>query len=248
MGDTWIAAEWTEAGLYGWRVEGGRPGAMQQAEDLPGLNAALGPAPMLTCGFGGETRPVPATPLPESLRETGGVRIVPGLADAQFGGRSAGGMVRIAGFLSTQDNWDGVICVTGESHVWAHVSAGEVVSFQCFDTGRLVRVLEIGEVWQSDGFSTALGETMSRPERFAAVLAKANLEADTGAGWGVLIGAELAAARPFWLGQQVAVIGDGAGAEAMTAALIEQAVPVERAGGLDCLIAGLDQARQLPET
>jgi 2-dehydro-3-deoxygalactonokinase len=202
---------------------------------------------MLACGFGGETRSVPATPLPDRLPETGGVRIVPGLADTQFGSRSADGMVRIAGFLALRENWDGVSCVTGETHVWAHVSAGEVVSFQCFDTGRLARVLELGEDWRDGGFADAMGEVMSRPERFAAVLARANIDADRSAGWGVLIGAELAAARAFWLGQQVAVIGDDAGAEAMVAGLSEQAVPAERAGGLDCLIAGFDSARQLPE-
>lgn len=245
MSENWIAAECTQAGVRGWRVvDATAVGDPVAALDLPALRVALGDALVVGCGFVGETRAVPCEPLPEILPKTGGAQLVPGLADERLHSASRGAETRIAGFLAGAKDWGGVICVTGECHVWALISAGEVVSFQGFDTGRLARVLELGEEWSGTGFDASLSEVMSRPERFAAVMARGNLQADRTTGWGALIGAELAASRPFWLGQQVAVIGDGGGAEAVSAALSEQGVPVERAGALTTLIAGLDAARQ----
>lgn len=243
MGADWIAVEQAGERLTGWAVSGdGVQGEGRQAPDLPALRALLGEAPMLVAGLDGNARSVPCTPLPEGLPMSGGARIVPPLFDARLASHSAGAETRIAGFLAARPDWDGVICVTGNSHVWALVSADEVVSFQGFATGRLVTALALGAGWAGEGFDTGLSEIMSRPERLAAALT-----GKTDRCWGALIGAELAAARAFWLGQQVAVIGDGAAAQALSAALHSQGVPVERAGGLDTLIAGLDVARHLPE-
>ena len=46
---------------------------------------------------------------------------------------------QIAGFLALNPGWDGVICLPGTHSKWAHVSAGEVVSFQTFLTGESFR-------------------------------------------------------------------------------------------------------------
>ena len=246
MADNWIAAECTFGGVRGWQVtDATAVSDVVVAPDLPALRVALGDALVVGCGFVGDSRMVPCTPLPDSLPKAGGAQLVPGLVDARLHSASGGAETRIAGFLADANDWDGVICVTGETHVWALVSAGEVVSFQGFDTGRLARVLALGKQVSGAAFDVAFSEVMSRPERFAAVMARGNLQADGTVGWGALIGAELAASRPFWLGQQVAVIGDDAGADAVGAALAAQGVPVERAGALVTLIAGLDAARRL---
>ena len=134
-----------------------------------------------------------------------------------------GAWVRVwtAGFLAGHEGWDGVICAQegGISH-WLHISADEVVSCQSFLTPRLIGAL--GGADTPD--ETALADSMSRPERLAAHLRAAEVAGNAGALTGHLIGAELAAARAYWLGQQVAVIGDRF---SYAGALRAQGVPVE---------------------
>jgi 2-dehydro-3-deoxygalactonokinase len=136
-----------------------------------------------------------------------------------------GAWVRIwaGGFLAQRENWDGVICAQegGMSH-WLHISADEVVSCQSFLTPRLNEALGGAAAPDED----ALSDSMSRPERLAAHLRAAEVAGKAGAMAGHLIGAELAAARPYWLGQQVAVIGDRL---RYAGALRAQGVPVEEA-------------------
>ena len=127
----------------------------------------------------------------------------------------------IAGFLASRENWDGIICAQegGISH-WLHISADEVVSCQSFLTPRLNEALA-GADSPDD---TALTDSLSRPERLAAHLRAAEVAGKAEALTGHLIGAELAAARAYWLGQQVAVIGDRLG---YAGALRAQGLPVE---------------------
>lgn len=153
----------------------------------------------------------------------------------------AGALVRLAavGFLSANGSWDGVLLVLsgGYSH-WLHVSAGEAVSFRSALTPRLIAGL--ADVVPPD--PGVLAETLSRPEHLAVILSQA---ARTGAAAGVsgaLIGAELAAMRPYWLGQQLAVIA-GPGDPDYVTALQGQGVPVTVQPLLSALTLGL---RALP--
>lgn len=144
----------------------------------------------------------------------------------------------IAGFLQGRPNWDGVICaLQGDVSHWLHISAEEVVSSQSFLTPRLIAPLGGGMEVDTE----AVSDTMSRPERLAALLRVAELTGNAGAITGYLIGAELAAARPYWLGQQLGVIGgDAATAKAYAKALEAQGVPVEQAASEDVLAQGLE--------
>ena len=56
---------------------------------------------------------------------------------------------------------------------------------------------------------------------------------------GLLIGAELAAARAYWLGQRIVMIGNETLARAYAQALAGQGVPVETADATEMTIAGL---------
>jgi len=129
----------------------------------------------------------------------------------------------IAGFLVSRENWDGILCAHegGISH-WMHISADEVVSCQSFLTPRLNAALGGADHPEE----SAVADSLSRPERLAAHLRAAEVAGKAGALTGHLIGAELAAARAYWLGQQVAVIGDRLG---FAGALRTQGVPVEEA-------------------
>lgn len=213
---------------------------------------------------------VPADPLPKSpvrventdprLR----VYIVPGLKQVKAADVMRGEETQIAGFLAQNDNWDGVICLPGTHTKWAHISAGEVVSFQTFMTGEFFALCaeksvlrhSVGEGWDAEAFRDGLDATLSRPESLAARLfgirARDLLEGENGAVAasrlsGLLIGAELAAARPYWLGQNVAVIGAGRVAENYAEALGVQGVPVAQQDAQDMTIAGLMAARTLTE-
>lgn len=124
------------------------------------------------------------------------------------------------GFHTLSPNWDGVICAqSNELSHWIHLSAGEVVSTKSFLTPKLVTVLGGAQTTDID----AMTESLSRPEQLAAHLRQAELSFNTAAITGHLVGAEMAAARPYWLGQQVALISEVP--ERMSDALSAQSVP-----------------------
>lgn len=162
--------------------------------------------------------------------------------------------------IATQDGFDGIACLPGTHTKWAHLSAGEIVSFQTFMTGELFALLSRQSVlrhsvaadgWDDVAFADAVDAAISRPQAIAARLfglrAEALLDGLDGASArarlsGLLIGIELAAAKPYWLGQQVAVIGAAASADASQTALTAQGVPVLRLDPTEMTLAGLRAA------
>ncbi|MEM9551586.1 MAG: 2-dehydro-3-deoxygalactonokinase, partial [Pseudomonadota bacterium] len=174
---------------------------------------------------------------------------------------------QIAGFIALNPGWDGVICLPGTHTKWAEISAGEVVSFQTFMTGEMFALLGQESVlrhsvgsdgWDAVAFVEAIADAIARPERLAAQLfsvrARDLLEGTAPAVArsrlsGMLIGAELAAARPYWLGQQIAVIGAAASAKPYADALVAQGAPATIADASRMTLAGLTAAhRALKET
>ncbi|MBS8227355.1 2-dehydro-3-deoxygalactonokinase, partial [Vannielia litorea] len=189
------------------------------------------------------------------------VRILPGLSQSDPADVMRGEETQIAGFLAGSPDFDGILCLPGTHSKWAHVSAGEIVSFRTFMTGELFSLLSSqsvlrhslhGEGWDEAAFLDAVPEAMSRPERLASALfslraaallsdlppavARARLS-------GLLIGLELAAARPYWLGQRVALIGGPLLTQPYAAALSAQGVTPETRDGENLALAGLTAAR-----
>ena len=223
-------------------------------------------APALVCGLSGGADPiaVPAKPgaLAAAPLDGGPDHALPGLRQDSPPGLMRGAAVRIAGFLALNPNWDGVVCLPGPVTHWAQVSADEVVSFQSFLTGETAAALAAapslraalaGDDWDNASFDAALDTAMSRPERLAAGLAAIRAEAELGGLrpgqararlLGLLLGAELAAARPYWLGQQLALIGPEAAAAPYATALARQGVPVTRTDAARMTLAGLTAARR----
>ncbi|WP_425471830.1 2-dehydro-3-deoxygalactonokinase [Ruegeria sediminis] len=225
---------------------------------------------VLACGaLGPVGGAVPCKPLPDGLWSVDAgdpridLRVVPGLRQAAPVDLMRGDETRIAGFLALNKDWDGVLCLVGEETRWVHVSAGEVVSFQSFLTGAMFDALARGRL-SGDGllgaetdlaaFSEALSDAMAKPERVMARIhgvhaarvlegleppvARARL-------FGALLGAELAAARPFWLGQQLAVVGDGEVARLYVEALSAQGAPAALADEARVTLEGLKSAWRL---
>ena len=212
---------------------------------------------------------VPCPPLPPSLAHAAAadprlaVRIVPGIKQTDPADVMRGEETQIAGFLSASPGFDGVICLPGSHSKWVHVSAGEIVSFRTFLTGEMFQALSENTVLRHslagaegapdmEAFNEAVSETLSRPETLAARLfglraegLLEGLEPGTARSRlsGLLIGAELAAARPYWLGQPVALVGSRALTPLYTAALSAQGATPIQADGAEMTRAGLTAAR-----
>lgn len=285
----WIAVDWGTSNLRAYAMQGATViaratsdhgmGGLAREGFEPALRVLVhdwlqhGPVSVVACGMVGARqgwieapyREVPCTPMALQLtlaptQEALTVHIVPGLSQAQPCDVMRGEETQIAGFLSLNPQWDGVLCLPGTHTKWVHLSAGEVVSFQTFMTGEMFALLAqasvlrhsvAGEGWDDTAFETAASEAISRPERLAARLfalrATDLLQGRDGtqtraALSGYLIGAELAAAKPYWLGQNLAILGMGTLARAYQGALALQGATAMLVDSERATIAGLTTA------
>lgn len=188
------------------------------------------------------------------------VYVLPGIKQLSPPDVMRGEETQIAGLLARMPGFDGVVCLPGTHTKWVHISAREVVSFQTFMTGELFALLGERSVLRHSvasggmdeaAFLDAVGSALARPAGLAAslftirsaglvaslppVVARARLS-------GVLIGAELAAARPYWLGQRVVIIGADGIADAYRIALAAQGVEAERVAADALTLDGLRAA------
>lgn len=190
------------------------------------------------------------------------VFIVPGVKQMSAPDVMRGEETQVAGFLAQNPNWDGILCLPGTHTKWVHVSADEVVSFRTFMTGEIFALLSKQSVlrhsvaagWEAEAFAAGLDMTLSRPESLAAELfgvraADLLLGTSPAAGRarlsGLLLGAELAASKPYWLGQQIAVIGDAALSQVYAEALKTQGAMARVVDCQEMTLAGLRAARNL---
>lgn len=190
------------------------------------------------------------------------VWILPGVSQSAPADVMRGEETQIAGFLSQFPKFDGVICLPGTHSKWVRISAEEIVSFQTFMTGEMFSLLAQNSVLKHSltteamdlpAFQEAVSDAMGRPQSVAAKLfgiraeglvndlapevARARLS-------GYLLGLELAAARPYWLGMDIVLIGDPALCELYKEALSAQGAPVRVQNGAGLSVAGLSAAYQ----
>ncbi|GAB1480900.1 2-dehydro-3-deoxygalactonokinase [Paracoccaceae bacterium] len=240
-----LIGPWLQAGAVPV-VACGMVGARQGWFEAP--YRAVPCAPVAT----GENVPVPQAEL--------AVQIVPGLMQAKPADVMRGEETQIAGALALHPGFDGVFCLPGTHSKWAQVSAGEVVSFQTYMTGEMFALLSkqsvlrhgmTGAGWDEAAFDQGVEEGLQRPERLAALLFRlraeglvAGLGADAARARlsGLLIGCELAAARPYWLGARVMLIGEAGLCGLYARALAQQGLTAARLEARDCTIAGLARA------
>jgi 2-dehydro-3-deoxygalactonokinase len=189
------------------------------------------------------------------------VHIVSGLSQNAPADVMRGEETQIAGALALRPNFDGIFCLPGTHSKWVQVSAGEVVSFQTFMTGELFALLSQQSVlrhgmadqgWDAAAFEAALDDSVSQPHKIAArlfglraegllhglspVVARSRLS-------GLLIGIELAAARPYWLGQDVILIGAQALSTIYASALSKQGLTTTSLPAEACSLAGLSSLK-----
>ena len=211
--DIWIGIEVENDRALGWRFDGTSALASISGPAADILRQ-LGDTPALIIKDGPASQSVPARVLPAAFPFSALHQ------DRPKGHLGHAARLRIAGALAVHKGWDGVICLPmADATHWCQISADEVVSFQSALTPRLAKALNASE--QAD--PEALADTMSRPERLSLHLRSATLSGDADAIAGHLVGAELSAMRPYWLGQQVIVIAQNS---LYSSAISAQGVPV----------------------
>ena len=288
----WIAVDWGTSCLRAWAMQGETAVAqatvgqgmstLAQADYEPVLLGLVAdwiredPVDVVACGMVGARQgwveapytAVPAAPLlvpPITISNTDPrlrVQVVRGLKQNKPADVMRGEETQIAGFLTQNAGWDGVICLPGTHTKWVQISAGEVVSFRTFMTGELFALLgtksilrhSIGRGWDRDAFAEGVDDTLSKPENLASrlfglrardLLEERDPDVTRAHLSGLLIGAELAAARAYWLGQQMAVIGAHELSESYASALQRQGAFVTQFDAEAMTLAGLVAARKL---
>ena len=285
----WFAFDWGTSNLRAWAMRGARPlaegtsargmGTLQRAEfedallELVGGWLGAGPMTAVACGMVGSRQgwseaayaTVPCAPLGANLtrppvadpRLT--VHIIPGVKQPAPADVMRGEETQIAGFLAQEPDFDGILCLPGTHTKWAHISAGEIVSFRTFMTGEMFALLSKSSVlrhsvttgWDDAAFADAVAETLSKPETIAARLFQIraddllNAPADgvlRARLSGYLVGLELAAARAYWLGQRVVLLGAKRLSGFYQTALAAQGVATESVDAETCTLAGLHAA------
>lgn len=220
------------------------------------VEAPLAPAPCLPPLSDAVT---PATRHPD-LR----LRILRGVSQNRPSDVMRGDETRIAGFLRINPKFDGTLCLPGQISRWVQISAGEIVSFQSFLTGELYTTLSrhslLGPTVAGDtlaafdtaAFEEGLEQGRHHAEKLLARLsglvaedqrdglppsaARARLS-------GLLIGAELAGAKPYWLGAEIAVIASAELGQLYTHALRQQSAPALAIDRDAATLTGLIAAR-----
>nr|WP_204354579.1 2-dehydro-3-deoxygalactonokinase [Paracoccus saliphilus] len=209
--------------------------------------------------------PCPATPRMVTVPgQPGGrsVGIVCGVRQNSPADVMRGEETQIAGLLALSPEFDGIACLPGTHTKWVRISAGEICNFKSFMTGELFGLLAGQSVLRhsmggADGdmeaFRAAVSDAMARPERgfgglfqIRAETLLAGLDPAIAKGRlsGTLIGWELAAARPWWLGCDVTIIGAPALSALYAGALEAQGVPAALMSDEDATLAGLFAAHQ----
>lgn len=267
-----IAADLDGLTLQFWHISSGTAGPAQTlalpdsrtATLAAALRQAMGTQEVPVLLSGSPLAPpaaVPAEPAQQKPVETVldglAIHALPGLCQRAPSGLLMGGAARLTGFLQLNPDWDGVVCLPGPVTHWVHVSAREAVSFQSAMTLPLAQSsaaalqLDLSGSWDSGSLTGAVADGLARPETLAArlgsVQAAAALGQIGGAAalgqlWGLLIGAELAAARPYWLGQNLALVAAAPLQAPYAAALEAQALPVTLADPARMALEGLQRA------
>ncbi len=206
--------------------------------------------------------PVGASPIKPVVTDSRiDVTILPGLSQTSPADVMRGEETQIAGYLAVVPDFDGILCLPGTHTKWVQISAGEVVSFRTYMTGELFALMSeqsvlrhsMDDAWDEDAFLSAIRKGMADPQalagRFFALRAE-GLVSTTSPGAakarlsGLLIGSELAAAKPYWLGQRVALLGAGRLASLYAKALEAEGALPETADVTRATLAGLTAAYQ----
>ena len=189
------------------------------------------------------------------------VRILPGLSQATPADVMRGEETQIAGYLAADPGFDGTLCLPGTHCKWVRVTQGRVEGFQTFMTGEMFSLISRQSVLRLSLGSAApdaqaatqgAADAMSDPHalerglfalRAGALLHDMAPEQAAGRLSGLLIGAELGAAREFWHSRKTIIIGAPDLAALYETPMQTAGADVTRMDGGQLVLAGLTAAR-----
>ena len=136
----------------------------------------------------------------------------------------------LGAFVADHAKWDGIVVFAGSVTTWAHVSAGELISFRSSLALKMacdvIRDSGLDTPDQvGDAFNDAVSSGLSNPESVFSKLC-GSVGAETYLGH--VLGADLAAFRSYWLGQDIVILGEGDAAHWIEATLKSQFAMVRR--------------------
>lgn len=194
------------------------------------------------------------------------VRILPGLSQAEPPDVMRGEETQIAGFLAENPGFEGSLCLPGTHSKWVRLARDRVEGFRTFLTGELFSLLAGQSVLRltigaarpdpealAEAGAEALADPHAAPSglfalRAAALLRDLAPERAAGRLSGLLIGAELAAARDFWRNGPTVIVGAPDLARRYEALLLAAGAQACHKDGAALVLAGLAAAsRDLPE-
>ena len=192
------------------------------------------------------------------------VILIAGVAQQEPADVMHGAETQIAGLLEQNPKFDGVACIVGAETKWVRISAGEICNFQSIMTGEMFDALSkhsllrhsVGTAadWDQAAFDASFEAVFDRPQLFATRMMPlyagpmvsddypaARVRAEL---TGALMGIELAAAKPYWLGQNVSIFGESRMVDLYARVLGQQGVQVTIEDSDVLLLAGLKKAHQ----
>ena len=188
------------------------------------------------------------------------VRILPGLSQAAPADVMRGEETQIAGYLASDPGFDGTLCLPGTHCKWVRIARGRVEAFQTYMTGEMFSLISRQSVLRlSLGGATpdieaaaqGAAEAMADPHaverglfslRAGALLHNLVPEQAAGRLSGLLIGAELGAARDFWHNRRTIIIGAPELAALYETPMRAAGADVARMDGGQLVLAGLSAA------
>jgi 2-dehydro-3-deoxygalactonokinase len=189
------------------------------------------------------------------------VRILPGLKQLQPADVMRGEETQIAGYLANRPAHDGVVCLPGTHTKWVDLHGGNIARFQTFMTGEMYALLSQhsvlrhsvgGETWDAQAFAAGVAQSLQAPDalagslfgiRAAGLISGLSPDAARARLSGLLIGAEMSAARPFWSTGVITIIGADLLSRLYTVALQSAGVTTSSADVADMTLQGLIAAR-----
>ncbi len=201
------------------------------------------------------------TPIPVPTKHSQlWVWVLPGLCQLHPADVMRGEETQIAGVLSHQKDFSGVVCLPGTHSKWALCGAGQVLSFSTFMTGELFALLSQQSVlrhsvshdhWHEDEFIQGVHDALNNPAQFTNELfciRARDILGDGAVGFGkarlsgLLIGMELAGTCELWQGQKVMLLGDSALQLLYKLAMDQVKVDVVLVNATQITLAGLTAA------
>ena len=214
-----------------------------------------------------EYRAVPCTPLDPhqairpAVRDARlDVRILPGLSQSAPADVMRGEETQIAGYLASDPGFDGTLCLPGTHCKWVRIARGRVEAFQTYMTGEMFSLISRQSVLRlslggavpdagaaASGAADALADPHAAQRELFSLRAGAllhNLVPEQAAGRlsGLLIGAELGAARDFWHNRKTIIIGAPELAALYETPMRASGADVARMDGGQLVLAGLSAA------